>query len=114
MFIRDGQTTVLGGLSDNTTTHNDSGIPILSRIPGLGWLFGNKERSKATSELFLFLTPHVIYTDTDVDKLREAVKENSELLHTVPIDARIKPAADTITVKVPPPKPDTIRKPPAR
>jgi general secretion pathway protein D len=114
VFIRDGQTTVLGGLSDNTSTHNDSGIPILSRIPGLGWLFGNKERSKATSELFLFLTPHVIYTDTDVDKLREAVKENSELLHTVPIDARIKPAPDTLTVKVPPPKPDTIRKPPAR
>jgi general secretion pathway protein D len=114
VFIRDGQTTVIGGLADNTTSHSESGIPGLSRIPGLGWLFGNKQRNKATSELFLFLTPHVIFTDTDVDKLRDAVKANSELLQTVPIEARIKPAGDTITVKLPPPKPDTIRKPPAR
>jgi general secretion pathway protein D len=114
VFIRDGQTTVIGGLADNTTSHSESGIPILSRIPGLGWLFGNKERNKATSELFLFLTPHVIFTDTDVDKLREAVKANSELLQTVPIEARIKPPGDTITVKLPPPKPDTVRKPPVK
>jgi general secretion pathway protein D len=114
VFIRDGQTTVIGGLADNTTTHNENGIPVLSRIPGLGWLFGNKQRSKSTSELFLFLTPHVIFTDTDVDALREAVKQNSELLQTVPIEARIKPPGDTIKVKLPPVKPDTVRKPPAR
>lgn len=115
VFIRDGQTTVIGGLADNTQSNSTSGIPILSRIPGLGWLFGNKQRNRETSELFLFLTPHVIFTDTDVDKLREAVKTNSELLQTVPIEARIKPAPDTITVKIPPPKPDTVvRKPPTR
>lgn len=115
VFIRDGQTTVIGGLADNTQSNSTSGIPILSRIPGLGWLFGNRQRNRETSELFLFLTPHVIFTDTDVDKLREAVKTNSELLQTVPIEARIKPAPDTITVKIPPPKPDTVvRKPPTR
>lgn len=115
VFIRDGQTTVIGGLADNTQSNSTSGIPILSRIPGLGWLFGNKQRNRETSELFLFLTPHVIFTDTDVDKLREAVKTNSELLQTVPIEARIKPAPDTVTVRIPPPKPDTVvRKPPTR
>jgi general secretion pathway protein D len=113
VFIRDGQTTVIGGLADNTATRSESGIPILSRIPGLGWLFGNKQRNHSTSELFLFLTPHVIFTDTDVDKIREAVKANSELLHTVPIEARIKPGGDTINVKLPP-KVDTVRKPPVR
>lgn len=113
VFIRDGQTTVIGGLADNTSTQSESGIPILSRIPGLGWLFGNKQRNRSTSELFLFLTPHVIFTDTDVDKIREAVKSNSELLHTVPIEARIKPGGDTINVKLPP-KVDTVRKPPTR
>jgi type II secretory pathway component GspD/PulD (secretin) len=114
VFIRDGQTTVIGGLADNVQSNNSSGIPGLSRIPGLGWLFGNKQRTRTASELFLFLTPHVIFSDTDVDKLREAVKANSELLQTIPIEARIKPRGDTIMVKLPPPKPDTIRKPPAR
>lgn len=113
VFIRDGQTTVIGGLADNTQSTNSSGIPGLSRIPGLGWLFGNKQTNRETSELFLFLTPHVIFTDTDVDKLREAVKNGSELLQTIPIEARIKPGADTI--KVPVIRPDTVkRKPPAR
>jgi general secretion pathway protein D len=114
VFIRDGQTTVIGGLADNSSSNSESGIPILSRIPGLGWLFGNKQRNRSTSELFLFLTPHVIFTDTDVDKLREAVKSNSELLQTVPIESRINPKGDTITVKLPPVKPDTVKKPPVR
>lgn len=109
VFIRDGQTTVLGGLSDNVQSNASEGIPYLSRIPGLGWLFGNKQRSRRTSELFLFLTPHVIFTDTDVDKVREAVKTSSDLLQTMPIEARIRP--DTIK---PPVRPDTIRRPPAR
>lgn len=111
VFIRDGQTTVIGGLADNVQSNSDSGIPILGRIPGLGWLFGNKQRNRSTSELFLFLTPHVIFTDTDVDKLREAVKQNSELLKTVPVEARIKPPGDTIRIPL---RPDTIRKPPTQ
>jgi type II secretory pathway component GspD/PulD (secretin) len=75
-------------------------------------LFGNQQTNRETSELFLFLTPHVIFSDTDVDKLREAVKSSSELLQTVPIQARIKPMADTI--KIPPIRPDTGRRPPIR
>lgn len=111
VFIRDGQTTVIGGLADNVQSNASEGIPYLSRIPGLGWLFGNKQRSRRTSELFLFLTPHVIFTDTDVDRVREAVKTSSDLLQTMPIEARIKPAGDTIK---PPVRPDTVRRPPAR
>src|SRR5204862_4754889 len=49
-------------------------------------------------ELFLFLTPHIISTDEDVDKMREAVKEGSELLKGVP-GSRINPQADTMTIK---------------
>jgi type II secretory pathway component GspD/PulD (secretin) len=119
VFIRDGQTTVLGGLADNSDSKTVSGIPVLSRIPGIGWLFGNKQANKETSELFLFLTPHVIFADTDVDKLREAVKDGSELLQTVPTGARIVPKADTIGVPrmikpdIGKAKPDTVkRKPP--
>lgn len=115
VFIRDGQTTVIGGLADNVQSNSTSGIPFLSRIPGLGWLFGNKTKNRTTSELFLFLTPHVIFTDTDVDKLREAVKSSSELLQGVPVEGRIKPRGDTVVVRIPPVRPDTIgRKPPTR
>jgi type II secretory pathway component GspD/PulD (secretin) len=109
VFIRDGQTTVIGGLAGRTRDHSENGIPILSRIPFIGpFLFGNVQRSDVTSELFLFLTPHIISSDEDIDKLREAVKEGSELLKEVPVGARIVPATDTMTIR----RDTTIRRPP--
>ena len=47
VFIRDGQTTVIGGLADNTQGRSDvSGIPLISRIPLIGpLLFGRTSRS---------------------------------------------------------------------
>jgi type II secretory pathway component GspD/PulD (secretin) len=101
IFIRDGQTTVIGGLADNTNSSDISGIPFLSRIPIVGPLiFGRTTKSNATNELFLFLTPHIITSDDDIDKLRNAVKEGSDLLKHVNVGPRINPAGDTINVRL--------------
>ncbi|HEX4683282.1 MAG TPA: secretin N-terminal domain-containing protein [Gemmatimonadaceae bacterium] len=118
VFIRDGQTTVIGGLADNTRATDVSGIPILSRIPLIGpFLFGNYTRNDETSELFLFLTPHIISSDEDIDKLREAVHQGSELLKDVNVGPHIVPAADTMRIKPDSAKPDSLtllrRRPPA-
>ena len=101
VFVRDGQTTVIGGLADNQRTHQVSGIPFLSRIPIIGsFLFGQTIHNDDTSELFLFLTPHIISSDEDIDKYRDAVREGSELLKEVNIGPRIVPAADTLKVRM--------------
>jgi type II secretory pathway component GspD/PulD (secretin) len=105
VFIRDGQTTVIGGLANRTRSSDVSGIPFLSQIPLFGPLiFGRTTRNDETSELFLFLTPHVIFSDQDVDKLRDAVKEGSDLLRQIDTGPRIVPRTDTL-----PTKPDTIK-----
>ena len=107
VFIRDGQTTVIGGLADNTRSRQVSGVPFLSRIPLIGpLLFGQTVHNDAANELFLFLTPHIISSDEDIDKYREAVKNGSELLKQVDVGPRIVPPADTLTTK-----PDTTKKP---
>ena len=93
VFLRDGQTTVIGGLADNTTSNSTSGLPYLSRLPLIGWIFGNQQKSTIASELFLFLTPHVVSIDEDIDRLRESVQTGSELLTDVPITGRITPSA---------------------
>jgi len=99
VFLRDGQTTVIGGLAGKTTSKTTTGIPILSKIPFIGgWLFGHTETNSETSELFLFLTPHVIASDADLDKIKDAVQQGSDLLKQVPVDARYVPMADTIHV----------------
>jgi type II secretory pathway component GspD/PulD (secretin) len=106
IFIRDGQTTVIGGLADNTHSSDVSGIPLLSRIPLVGsLLFGRTTKSEATNELFLFLTPHIITSDDDIDKLRDAVKQNSDLLKEIDVGPRIVLPADTLKVK-----PDSVKK----
>ncbi len=118
IFIRDGQTTVIGGLSDNTTNNTTSGIPLLSRIPFIGGLFGNTQKSHEVSELYLFLTPHIVSSDEDIDRLREAVKGSSELLtldemksHFSPTDT-VKAGAKPATPPVKPPARDSVRRPP--
>ena len=65
--LRDGQTAVLGGLSDRQRDANQSGVPILSSIPILGGLFGRASRRTTETELFVFLTPTILATDADVD-----------------------------------------------
>lgn len=111
VFLRDGQTTVIGGLADNTTSKSTSGIPFLSRIPLIGGLlFGNTQNHTEASELFLFLTPHVVSTDEDIDRLRNEVQNGNELLMDVPVTGRIHPKADTLPVtKVPAVRPDASK-----
>ena len=112
IFIRDGQTTVIGGLADNQQNHSKSGIPILSQIPWIGALFGNHTRNDIISELYLFLTPHIVSSDEDIDRLREAIKGQSELLKDMNVDAKIVPKGDTIQIGTPvKPKPDSAAKP---
>jgi len=112
IFIRDGQTTVIGGLADNTRQNNQSGLPFISRIPFIGaLLFGNYSKSDATTELFLFLTPHIISSDDDIDKLRDAVRDGSDLLKQVNVGPHIQPKTDTLGVQTKPIVPGA--KPPA-
>jgi type II secretory pathway component GspD/PulD (secretin) len=115
IFIRDGQTTVIGGLAGRTHTSDVSGIPFLSRIPLIGPLiFGNTTINEETSELYLFLTPHIISSDADIDKLREAVKDGSDLLKNVNVDPRIVPKTDTLPAlrRDSTARRDTTRRPP--
>lgn len=108
VFLRNGQTTVIGGLADNDQRKSTSGVPLLSRIPFIGgWLFGNTTQNTVVSELFLFLTPHIISEDADIDKLREAVKDGSELMQDMQIDPRIK-LQQPLPVNTPPARVDSV------
>jgi general secretion pathway protein D len=80
LFVRDGQTAVIGGLVDREEDRTRSGIPFLKDLPLLGALFGSTTRSEVRSELFLFLTPHIVVSDEDVDRVREGVQRRSDLL----------------------------------
>jgi len=69
VLVKDGQTIVLGGLRDRQRSRNQVGIPILSKIPVIGGLFGSADRTSAETELYLFLTPRILRTDADADSV---------------------------------------------
>lgn len=58
--VRDGQTAVIGGIFVTSEGISQQGLPFLSRIPVLGWLFKNRIKNRDNSELLIFLTPKII------------------------------------------------------
>src|SRR6201988_1973523 len=80
LFVRDGQTVVIGGLVDREQERSRSGIPILKDLPLLGGLFGSTQRSSVQSELFLFVTPHIIAVDEDIDRINAGLERGTDLL----------------------------------
>ncbi len=77
LLLKDGQTVVIGGLTDRQHESTQGGIPILSSIPILGALFGHISRQTSETELFLFITPHVIRTDDDADQLTKPLQKRA-------------------------------------
>jgi type II secretion system protein D len=80
LFVRDGQTVVIGGLVERQHDEHRSGIPVLKDIPLIGFLFGTTRNATTRSELFLFLTPHIIASDEDADRVRIELQDAPELL----------------------------------
>ena len=60
--VLDGQTVVIAGLLGEDEVVNESKVPLLGDIPGLGWLFKYKKSEKVKTNLFVFLTPIVVDT----------------------------------------------------
>ncbi|OYW75957.1 MAG: hypothetical protein B7Z37_10865 [Verrucomicrobia bacterium 12-59-8] len=58
--IESGYTVAVGGLDEATEKEAQTGVPFLSKIPGLKWLFDYKSRSKNHKSLMLFITPTII------------------------------------------------------
>lgn len=77
LLVRDTQTVVLGGLTDREHDVQVSGIPILSSIPFLGGFFGSHTRTGNETELFIFLTPHVIRDDADMRRLTDPLRQRA-------------------------------------
>jgi len=77
LFVKDGQTAVIGGLVDRQQEKTRSGIPWFSSLPWIGGLFGSTRETTANSELFIFLTPHIVASDEDAERIRGAVEQKA-------------------------------------
>jgi general secretion pathway protein D len=102
ILARNGQTVVIGGLVDQQEDQTTAGIPYLKDIPILGRLFGYNRTTKGSAELFLFLTPYIISTDTDADLFRERIEETRPTGEILPQET-LTPPVTTILIPNNPP-----------
>jgi general secretion pathway protein D len=78
LLVHDGHTIVLGGLTDTQHDIQSEGIPLLSSIPFIGGFFGRQSRTSTETELFIFLTPRVIRSDEDAQRLTEELRKRAD------------------------------------
>jgi general secretion pathway protein D len=71
MVAQDGQTIVIGGLIREKTGKTRSGLPFLSKIPILGYLFGFTDDTFDRSEIILLITPRVVRNQKDAADLTD-------------------------------------------
>ena len=60
VLVRDGDTTVIGGIYTRKTSSTMAGVPFLSKIPILGWFFRNNKNADERTELLIFVTPRIV------------------------------------------------------
>lgn len=59
--VKNNEMVLLGGLDELQKENSGSGLPLISRIPILKWLFSNRKKSKSNSKLHLFIKPEIVY-----------------------------------------------------
>ncbi|MFH1102231.1 MAG: type IV pilus secretin PilQ, partial [Pseudomonadota bacterium] len=60
LLVNDGDTIVIGGIMKNREVRGETGFPLLSKIPFLGWLFKQRADSSERRELIVFITPKIV------------------------------------------------------
>ncbi len=86
VLVQDADTIVIGGIIGHDATEGGSQVPLLGDIPVLGWLFKNRADTHRKTNMFIFITPHIVKNPADMasitlakeeqlDKVMPAVKE---------------------------------------
>ena len=82
--VQDGDTVAIGGIIDEQQTFQSSGVPGLSRLPFVGWVFGSHTYGKSRTELIVFLTPRVIYDTAEITEATNELKSRMKhLSHSI-------------------------------
>ena len=58
--VHDGESFVIGGLTQESTIDNKSKIPLLGDIPLIGHAFGTTSHTRQKTDLYIVVTPHIV------------------------------------------------------
>ena len=75
VVIKDGETIVISGLMGDSTQDTTYKLPLLGDIPILGWLFKTYSTAREKTNLYVFVTPHIVRTQADAAALYQDKRE---------------------------------------
>jgi general secretion pathway protein D len=75
LVVQDGSTVVIGGLIAEQMEKTIRGVPFLSSIPLLGYLFSDTSEKKGKTELIILITPHVVRNFDEAEMITQEFKE---------------------------------------
>lgn len=67
--IKSGEVLVVGGLMRDDTSNTDSGVPFLSSIPLIGWLFKSSSKETSITETVIFIKATIIENGKGASKI---------------------------------------------
>lgn len=76
VVVKDKETIVIGGLLGDSTELTNYQVPCLGNIPILGWLFKSQSRGREKTNLYVFLTPHIVRTAQEAAELYKEKRES--------------------------------------
>ena len=81
--VPSGETLVMGGLITEDKENASNGLPLISRIPVLGGLFGSQKLNNNRTELVLFIAPKIVESGADFRRVMDDLRRRMEQLDDV-------------------------------
>jgi general secretion pathway protein D len=94
VIVKDKATVVIGGLIDDSFSKTEYMVPCLGDIPLFGWLFKSLSEGGEKTNLFIFLTPHVVKNPYEIKEIYKEKKEHMNKLEETEIKMYKKGAGE--------------------
>ena len=112
VVVQDGETVLIGGIIDDSISHERSGIPYLMDAPVVGRLFRTDTDSVTRTELLITITPYVIRNRQEARDVTENFTDRIEGLRRLRRAMEAKKHHYSTTEPLPEPAPDGGEAPP--
>jgi len=113
--LREGEASILGGIQDKQDTTSWTGIPGLSSIPGLKYLFGSKDHTINDDELVFLVVPHVVRSQSleqvNLRTVDTGAGTSIELRHALAEGSSSNPSLKPASSPAPPARPSSNTRP---
>ena len=97
--MKDGEVTIISGLSDKELNSTVSGVPGLANVPLLGYIFGSKDKIHTDNEILIAMIPHIVRSLDFSAAEGTGVYAGSE--RVIRVERRREPSSMTVTPAAP-------------